>query len=90
MKNYIIEWLPLRKFYSYTICARDFKHYYVFALSWVIFSLIISGLPFFGVGKITLGIWFSLSINILLLFFYLWLLVGIKKNDLGNGVPFKW
>ena len=90
MKNYIIEWFPERKIKNHYICFKNSKRLFFIGLFVTVISLLIGLLPFFGVGAITIGTWFNISVNVFLMMYYGWLLFTIKKNDIGNGVPEKW
>lgn len=90
MKNYIIEWFPDREFKGVNFCVKRSKGFYFFGFGWVIISLMIGLLPFFGIGVFSFATLFNILVNIPLLCYYFWLLLKIKKNVMGNGVPIKW
>jgi hypothetical protein len=90
MKNYIVEWFPEKKIKNYRICFKNNKRLFFFGLFCALSSFLYGILPLLGVGIISAGMWFNISINLILLIYYRWGLFAIKKNDLGNGVPEKW
>lgn len=86
----MIEWFPERRLKSLTFSAKRGKGLYFFGFTWVLISLMLSSLPFFGIGSFTFGVIFGLCVNAPLLYYYVWLLFKVRKNDIGNGVPEKW
>ena len=90
MRNYIVEWFPKREIKGHSICFKNSKGYLFIGLSLTLFSFLIGVLPLFGIGTIGIGTWFNISVNVILLVYYRWVLFAIKKNDIGNGVPEKW
>lgn len=91
MRNYIVEWFPERKIRgNQYICFKNNKKLFFIGFLFTLFSLSLGLLPLFGIGTIGVGSWFNLSVNFILLVYYRWVLFGIKKNDMGNGVPEKW
>jgi hypothetical protein len=90
MKNYIVEWFPERKIKSHTICFKNSKGLLFIGLLFTLFSITTGLLPLFGIGTMGIASWFNISVNVILLVYYRWVLFGFKKNDIGNGVPEKW
>jgi hypothetical protein len=90
MKNYIVEWFPKREIRGHTICFKNSKGLLIIGLLFTLFSITTGLLPLFGIGTMGIASWFNISVNVILLVYYRWVLFGFKKNDIGNGVPEKW
>jgi hypothetical protein len=91
MNNLYIKWFPERSIGGRIFTFKRGKVAWFLGLLFPLVSLVMN-IPslFFAVGKISILVWITTPLNIILMLFYVWTLFTIKKNDIGNGVPEKW
>lgn len=91
MRKYIVKLYPERRLGKFHITIRHTNKtlFFVFFLYTILVFIFCGVIPLISSG-LSFSVGFSFVTNFILIFYYFWVSVDIKKNDIGNGVPEEW